>query len=182
MTRIHRLIILSALLAVGGCGDDGENRAADTRPAPTPAATKTPEDVLVDVNDALVSCLQQVDDAGITVQFRDGKAVTNTGEGGGGGEYDDRISSPEIIGDLVESGQAQFVGLRAGSGPDIDMVILASAEEAAAVQEQLAEEHPESRFADQQGVIVTLPLDPKGKEIPDAPVRNCIDAAALEAI
>ena len=72
--------------------------------------------------DAFVSCAQQHDELGLIVRFRDGKAVSETGDGAGGGEFDNRVRAPRATAALLEDG-GQYAGLREGDGPDLDILI-----------------------------------------------------------
>lgn len=69
---------------------------------------------------AFVSCARRRDELGVIVGFRDGRAVPEPGQDVGGAKVDTRVSAPQAIPELLEEG-GQYVGLRAGAGPDVDI-------------------------------------------------------------
>ena len=70
--------------------------------------------------EAFVDCARQRDELGIVVGFRDGRAVPEPGQDVGSAELDTRVSAPQTIAELLVDG-GQYVGLRAGVGPDVDI-------------------------------------------------------------
>ncbi len=70
--------------------------------------------------EAFVDCARQRDELGIVVGFRDGRAVPEPGQDIGSAEVDTRVSAPQAIPELLMDG-GQYVGLRAGAGPDVDI-------------------------------------------------------------
>jgi hypothetical protein len=60
------------------------------------------------------------DELGIVVGFRDGWAVAEPGQDIGDAVLDPRVSAPRSIPDFLADG-GQYVGLRAGVGPDVDV-------------------------------------------------------------
>jgi hypothetical protein len=100
----------------------------------TPASTETADPsrrgpAIAELNlaarDAFVTCAQQHDELGLIVGFRNGQAVSDTGDGAGGGEFDTRVSAPRAIAAILEGG-GQYVGVREGEGPDLDILLLLS--------------------------------------------------------
>ena len=70
--------------------------------------------------EAFVDCARQRDELGIVVGFRDGRAVAEPGQDVGSAELDTRVSAPQTIAELLMDG-GQYVGLREGVGPDVDI-------------------------------------------------------------
>ena len=70
--------------------------------------------------EAFVDCALKRDELGIVVGFRDGRAVPEPGQDVGSAEFDTRVSAPQAIAELLVDG-GQYVGLRAGVGPDVDI-------------------------------------------------------------
>jgi hypothetical protein len=70
--------------------------------------------------EAFVDCALKRDELGIVVGFRDGRAVPEPGQDVGSADVDTRVSAPEAIPALLEDG-GQYVGLRGGAGPDVDI-------------------------------------------------------------
>jgi hypothetical protein len=95
------------------------------------------------------------------------------------GDFDQRVSAPETIGELMKDGAAQFVGLRAGrkGTPDMDLLILRAEAEAAAALAKLAREGVHART---QGSLVTIVA--LGAQVPvPAPARAAVNDCAREA-
>lgn len=70
--------------------------------------------------EAFVDCARGRDELGIVVGFRDGRAVAEPGQDAGGAEVDSRVSTPQATAELLADG-GQYVGLREGAGPDVDI-------------------------------------------------------------
>jgi hypothetical protein len=70
--------------------------------------------------EAFVDCALKRDELGIVVGFRDGRGVPEPGQDVGAVEFDSRVSAPHAIPALLEDG-GQYVGLREGGGPDVDI-------------------------------------------------------------
>ena len=71
--------------------------------------------------EAFVECARRRDELGLVVGFRGGRAVPEPGQDIDTGVFDDRVSAPQAIADALEDG-AQYVGLREGVGPDVDIM------------------------------------------------------------
>jgi len=71
--------------------------------------------------EAFVDCALKRDELGIVVGFRDGRAVAEPGQDVGSVEFDSRVSVPEAMAEVLVDG-GQYVGLREGVGPDVDIV------------------------------------------------------------
>jgi hypothetical protein len=69
--------------------------------------------------EGFVDCAQYRRKLGTIVGFRDGRVVAEPGQDVGGAEFDSRVSSKAIADLLAEGGQ--YVGLRDGVGPDVDI-------------------------------------------------------------
>ena len=127
-------LLLAATPGLGACGDDdGQNTPRARTGSATPASTETGDPsrrgpAIAELNlaarDAFVACAQQRDELGLIVGFRDGQAVSETGDGADG-EFDTRVAAPRAIAAILEDG-GQYVGLREGEGPDLDIILLLS--------------------------------------------------------
>ena len=127
-------LLLAATLGLAACGDDDRQSTPRARAdKATPASTETADPsrgapAIADLNlaarEAFVTCAEQRDELGLIVGFRDGQAVSETGDGAGGG-FDTRVSAPRAIGAILEGG-GQYVGVREGEGPDLDIIFLLS--------------------------------------------------------
>ena len=73
--------------------------------------------------EAFVDCALKRDELGIIVDFRDGRAVAAPGQDVGSAEFDTRVSAPRAIAAMLEDG-GQYVGVREGKGPDLDVLLL----------------------------------------------------------
>ena len=71
--------------------------------------------------EAFVECARQRDELGVIVGFRDGRAVPEPGQDIGSTEVDTRASVPQAIAEVLVDG-GQYVGLREGVGPDVDII------------------------------------------------------------
>ena len=122
-----------ALLLVAGCGHDGAQDGPTARTgASTPASAAqrepsrrgpTTRELNLAQRDEFVRCAQRHDELGMTVGFRDGRAVPPP-DGAGSGDFNTRVSVPRAITAMLEDG-GQYVGLREGDGPDMDVFIYA---------------------------------------------------------
>jgi hypothetical protein len=70
--------------------------------------------------EAFAECARRRDELGVVVGFRDGRAVPEPDQDVGGAEIYTRVSAPQAIPELLEDG-GQYVGLREGVGPDVDI-------------------------------------------------------------
>jgi hypothetical protein len=136
MSPTYRSAAAAVALALLACGD-ARDGTQDTPTARTGAATPasaaqrdpsrggpTTTELNLAQRDEFVRCAQRHDQLGMTVGFRDGRAVSLTDEGTGGGDFNTRVSVPRAIASMVEDG-GQYVGLREGDGPDMDVFIYA---------------------------------------------------------
>lgn len=71
--------------------------------------------------EAFVDCAWRRDELGVVVGFRDGRAVPEPGQDAGSAVFDTRVSAPEPIAEVIADG-GQYVGLREGAGPDVDII------------------------------------------------------------
>ena len=101
-----------ALLLVAGCGDDNRAQRDPSRGVPTTAELNLAQ------RDEFVRCARQHDELGTVV-----------------GYGDTRASVPRAIASMLEGG-GQFVGLRGGDGPDMDVLIYADSSVSDLVDEE----------------------------------------------
>ena len=130
-------LLLAATPGLTACGnDDSQSTPGAGTGSATPASTETADPsrrgpAFAELNraakDAFVTCAQQHDELGLIVGFRDDRAVSDTRGGAGGGEFDTRLSAPRAIAAILEDG-GQYVGLREGEGPDLDILFLSETE------------------------------------------------------
>lgn len=128
-------LLLAATPGFAACGGDDRQSTTRVRPGSgTTTSTDTTDpsrrapsiaELNLAARDAFVACAQQHDELGLIVGFRDGQAVSDTGDRAGGGEFDTRVSAPRAIAAIVEGG-GQYVGVREGAGPDLDILLLLS--------------------------------------------------------
>ena len=127
-------LLLATTPGLAACGDDEQSTPRARTGSATPASTETADPsrrgpAIAELNlaarDAFVTCAQQHDELGLIVGFRDGQAVSDTGDGAGGGEFDTRVSAPRAIAAILKGG-GQYVGVREGEGPDLDILLLLS--------------------------------------------------------
>lgn len=71
--------------------------------------------------EAFAECARERGELGIVAGFRDGRAVVEPGQDTGGRRFDARVSVPLAIAEAIADG-GQYVGLREGLGPDVDIV------------------------------------------------------------
>jgi hypothetical protein len=71
--------------------------------------------------EAFVDCARQRDELGVVLGFRDGRAVPEPGQDTGSADVDRRVSAAQAIADVLADG-GQYVGLRDGAGPDVDII------------------------------------------------------------
>lgn len=181
------MVALLAVALLAGCGDDASDDAG-VQPAGSPAPTdrgagaKLDEDALLAVNDNFVTCLQRRDELGVQVHYSNGQAAS-AGEGSGGAVFDDDLSAPKAIGELIDAGQAQYVGIRDNKRddenrtPQLDILILASETDAETASAKLRQEAGRQPTTD--GLFVAVPLDKRSVESPETDaVRVCMDESA----
>jgi hypothetical protein len=147
------LPILVIALLLGGCGSD------DARERPRPGVgTSLDTDNLAVVHDELYACLRaELPDVLLSSYLGGRASITNAY---GRSSFDDRLAAPGSESRLLESGRAEFIGVRANrrlrgwaAQPEWDLLILparADAEQAAA---EIADEHGS---ADQDGIFVRV--------------------------
>ena len=70
--------------------------------------------------EAFVDCARRRDELGVVVGFRAGRALPEPGQDIGSAVVDTRVTAPQAIPELLVDG-GQYVGLRAGVGPDVDI-------------------------------------------------------------
>ena len=172
------LVVL--LLVAAGCS--AREPSADSAPsgARTPPASGEAlgENAWLAVTDTFVACVQRDESLGLSVRYRDGRAVSET-EGVGGATYADELSAPQTIGDLVEGGKAQYVGIRKDTrnevgDVDIDVLIFRAEGDAVAAADALGDES--GSRVDPLGLIVFVPLGTSPNDF--GPLGDCRDEAA----
>ena len=172
MSRTLPCLLVLALL-LGGCGGDS------TRDAPQPGVgTSLDSENLALVHDELYACLRQELPDVLLANYLGGQAsITNSLAQS---SFDERLADPEGERALLDSGRAEFIGVRANrsepgwrSVPEWDLLILptrADAEQAAGTLEGAA----------QDGIFVRLVKRPGGggrARAADAALTRCLHAS-----
>ena len=81
----------------------------------------TTAEVSLASKEAFVECARRRDELGTVVGFRDGRVVPIPGQDVPSAKLDLRVSAPESMPSVLADG-GQYVGLREGVGPDVDVV------------------------------------------------------------
>ena len=142
MSRVLLLLLALALL-FGGCGGDGDS--APPRPG---VGTSLDADNLAMVHDELYACLRGALPHVLLANYLNGHASIS--DVYARSTFDDRLAAPEGERALLDSGRAEFIGVRANRSlggwrrvPEWDVLILptsADAEQAAATLEGAAQD------------------------------------------
>ena len=140
MSRVLLLLLALALL-LGGCGGDG-----DSEPPRAGVGTSLDADNLAMVHDELYACLRGALPHVLLANYLDGHASIS--DVYARSSFDDALAAPEAERTLLDSGRAEFIGVRANRSlggwrrvPEWDLLILptsADAEQAAATLEGAA--------------------------------------------
>ena len=172
MSRALLPLLVLALL-IGGCGGDS------SRDAPQPGVgTSLDSDNLALVHDELYACLREELPDTLLANYLGGQAsITNSLAES---SFDERLADPEGERALLDSGRAEFIGVRANRiapgwrrAPEWDLLILptrADAEQASGMIEGAA----------QDGIFVRLVKRPGGGEragAAGAALTLCLDAS-----
>ena len=152
MRRALLPLLVLALLAAG-CGDDGSGDA----PRPGVGTSLDPDNLAV-VHDELYACLRKELPDVLLANYLGGQAsITN---GYGRSSFDERLAAPEAERRLLDSGRAEFIGVRAnrridgGRGmPEWDVLILPAAADA---EQAAAEIAGENDTAAEHGIFVRV--------------------------
>ena len=145
------LPLLAVALLLGGCGSD------DARERPRPGVgTSLDTDNLAVVHDELYACLRAELPDVLLSNYLGGRAsITNAY---GRSSFDDRLAAPKTTAQLLESGRAEFIGVRANrrlrgweAQPEWDVLILPTAADAEQAAADIADERGR---ASQSGIFV----------------------------
>ena len=145
------LIVLALLVA--GCGDDGS--ASAPRPG---VGTSLDSENLAMVHDEVYACLRDELPDVLLANYLGGQAsITNTY---GRSSFDERLAAPASERRLLDSGRAEFIGVRANrrrggwrGQPEWDVLMLPTAADAGHAAAEIADE---SDRADQDGIFVRV--------------------------
>jgi hypothetical protein len=151
--RRSLLVLVVLALLAAGCGTDGSGESP--RPG---VGTSLDADNLAVVHDELYACLRAEMPDVLLANYLGGQAsITNTY---GRSSFDERLAAPASEKRLLDSGRAEFIGVRAnrrsggGAGmPEWDVLILPAAADAEQAAAQIAGENP---TAAQHGIFVRV--------------------------
>lgn len=146
-------ILLALAVLLGGCGGSGSRE----RPRPG-VGTSLDTDNLAVVHDELYACLREALPDVLLSNYLGGRAsITNTY---GRSSFDDRLAAPKTERRLLESGRAEFIGVRANrrlpgaaAQPEWDVLILPTKADAEQAAGQVADE---VGTAGQNGIFVRV--------------------------
>jgi len=147
------LPLIIPVLLLAGCGDDG----SDTPPRPG-VGTSLDSDNLAVVHDELYACLRNELPDVLLANYLGGQAsITYTL---GRSSFDERLAAPASEKRLLDSGRAEFIGVRANrrtgrwrDQPEWDVLLLPTAADA---EQATAEIAGEDRSASQHGIFVRV--------------------------
>jgi hypothetical protein len=145
--------LLALALLVGGCGDG----ASEPRARPG-VGTSLDSDNLAVVHDELYACLRDELPDVLLANYLGGQASITSAYGRS--SFDERLAAPEAESRLLESGRAEFIGVRANrrtadwrGQPEWDLLILPTAADAGQAASDVAAERGR---ADADGIFVRV--------------------------
>jgi hypothetical protein len=169
------LWLILLVLLVCGCGGEG----SDSAPRPG-VGTSLDSDNLAMVHDELYACLRdELPDVLLANYFGGQAAITNTY---GRSSFDERLAAPASEKRLLDSGRAEFIGVRANrradgwrGQPEWDVLILPTTADAERAATELAAESDE---AGQNGIFVRVVKRVGGGDrarTADAALTRCLE-------
>jgi hypothetical protein len=153
--KLPAALLIAASLALAGCGGDDDPKA----PLPGVGA-ELDQDGLDTVHDTLYECLRQAG-GGVLARYLNGHASVS--DSYNRVDYDDGLAAPKAEKEILDAGEAQYIGVRAnrrdpadrGRG-DVDVLIFRSADRAQESLSQIQAEAP----AEQDGIYVRVTKRP----------------------
>ena len=137
--------------------------------------TTLDQDGLDTVHDVLYGCLRKAD-GGVLARYLNGQA--SVADSFNKVTYDDRLAAPAAEREILDAGDAQFIGVRANrrdradrGRADVDVLIFRSADRA---EEALAALQAEAASAAQDGIFVRVVKTPGTGE---RALKRCFDEA-----
>jgi hypothetical protein len=153
------VLLIAACLFTCGCGGDDDS-GTGTRPRPGVEATLDQES-LDTVHDALYECVRKAG-SGVLARYVNGQASVS--DSFKNPEYDDGLAAPKAEREILDAGEAQFIGVRANQRDpgdrgraDVDVLIFPSADRA---REAMPGLQAEAADAVQDGIFVRLVKKP----------------------
>ena len=151
-----RTLLIASCLAFAACGGDD----SETQPRPGVGA-ELDQDGLDTVHDELYECLRK-SGSGVLARYVNGQA--SVADSYGHVEYDDRLAAPKAEREILDAGEAQFIGVRAdhsdpadrGRG-DVDVLIFRSSDRAVEALQSLQAEAPSAK---RDGIFVRIAKAP----------------------
>ena len=161
-------LLVAACLAFAACGDDG---GSEPRPG---VGAELDQDGLDTVHDTLYECLRK--GGGVLARYVNGQAsVADTFSRV---DYDDGLAAPKAERQILDAGDAQFIGVRANrrdpddrGRADVDVLIFRSPDRAGEALPVIQSEAPD---AQQDGIYIEVVKTPGpgGRTL-----KRCFDVA-----